>query len=1250
MEEQKDKPKQLALGLDLGVASCGWSLLDITDPNNMQLVDLGVRLFDESSSDGDTKAAERRGKRSLRRRLRRLRFKKHNLLHLFAKYNLVEGQTFDEKVDNAKKIIEKIDDNVSPLDIKLKGLNGTLNKKEIIIALYSYMNHRGFFYQVDDNKNKKSNLNKDEKVKLQQELEKLGKELKEKRFPSLIQEENRAKSNKYMGLIYNSQFSNKNWVDEIKEFFKHQNQEIITEKFQDDYLKLFTYIRPFNIGPGDKNSPSPFGLWRKEWDEKTKTFIVKKIGDNLWDVTIGKCSVYPNENRELKFAPITEIFNFINDVNNIRALVQDSIKPIPFNEEHKLAFYGYVDKLLLENAFKTKNPVPLISSSVLRKIIREICKNDELEFATDSIEGVRLEHKSSKLKGKDIKKNKQVNALITPLTTIWSLTTFLLQSGLLNADDIHIIKNNKINHEYFHKLQALYHLLASYPQDKEKRRKLLINYLNSNNVKVNDNLVDSLLNFVNSFSNTASLSVRAMYEFITNNWNTNLNESTYFNKTIINNFKQKVKSTKYLNKNIFNGQILSVNAKRIFIQAVNVINKILKLWCHKRGYQLASITIEMARDKNSKEQRDFIKEQQNKHEEFRKEILETLNDSNFDINDINSGQKFLKLLLWSKQDHRDIYDWNPILLNDLIKHPQDYQIDHIIPWSISGIDSIDNKVLTSTKNNQIKGNRTPYQFLGSKFGEFKEHVLNLYNSNPNNMSYNKRDYLLSERNSDWEGFIGRNLSDTRYGTKVLLNSLQAFFNKNDSKYKTKIIAVNGAMTHYARYNLFTDDDDKPLILEKSRLINNHHAIDATIIAYLGNNYTLKLILEQFRKNESNLSQNQEFIDPQTGEVLRLESKKDIGTLYGLKSNATKQLGFLLSRINNNSDDKFYVKFSRPLFANSNNFGLFDETIYRYKKIQNEDYSISKINLLQKIDEKDLKKWAKYFSNDKKGNDALVFDVNDPIYLKLKEIFNDPRYNKQSKDQKEKAINPFLNYVDELRKEGVIDSNLFIPIYKNNAKVDSHPTYVRFLRVKSTISSFYGKSNDKNGYKWIKTNLNTTSVRIYKNKDGKIIPINMNVNFLTYDKSKKSIEIDENKVKNYLIKLNIDPTSNFFTFYRGSTLLLNNEYMNKISKGEKENKALSAMLPALGFNSNYVRLYSLGTYNNSTHGFEVKLLNVSKSSADKSEEAEIFNNQIYLSLNFLQDYADYVELDPLGNIYNRKPFKEIFNELGIPKIN
>ena len=1244
MEEIKDKPKKLALGLDLGVASCGWSLLDITDPNNMQLVDLGVRLFDEACPSGksaDTNAAKRRDKRSLRRRLRRFRFRKNNLIDLFGKYNILPGNNFEERKDNFCKIIENMDVSTNPLDLKLKGLKGSLETDELAIVLYSYMQHRGFFYDIeeDDSNTKLKNEDKTNLTNIREQLK--------TKLPSEIQKEHWNEFGKYIGLNENSQFSNKDWTKEIEVLFAKQDQNKVPEKFQKEYLSLFNYIRPFNIGPGNKNSPTPYGLYREEYNESTKEFTVVKIGDNLWDQTIGKCSVYPDQNREFRNAPLTEIFNLINDVNNIKVLADG--KMLPLTADQKKIFYSEVDALLLKDALKNKSAPNLISPASLLKIIKKSCANDELKFDDNSIIGVKFELKDDskdKKKEKDKKETLKKKEIIVDQTKfMYAIASFLLDCGIIKTDDLHLIKNNKFNNDLIDKLQEVFHILANAPLNKEERIKDLNDYLNKNNVPNQNELASKLVDFLSSgLSQTASLSEKAMLQFCDNNWDKQLNASAYFYDQIFANTKKGIPISKYLSKKLFSKEILSVDARRMFIQAINVINKILKLWCYKKGYQLASITIEMPRDKNSDAEKKEIKRLQKENKEFKDRVIK---ECELTENDLNNGQKFLKAYLWDQQNHMDLYDGKPIDLNILLNQPSAYQIDHAIPYSLSGIDSLTNKVLTSTDNNRNKNNRTPYQWLGEKFKDFKDRVIELYADHK--ITANKRNLLLREQ-KDWEGFIGRNLSDTRYGTSVLLNALQAFFAKNNQAYKTKIIATNGAMTHYARNNLFIDENKKPIILTKDRAINNHHAIDATIIAYLGNNPKIRAILEWYRKQKNNPENDQKLINPVTGEIFDIDDQNDIDTFYGLKNEATKKLGELLNRIDKNIDDNFYVKFSRPVYTHNSNFGLFDDTIYRYKKIQNEEYSISKINLLQKIDEKELKKWTQYFSNGKKGNDALVFDVNDPIYLKLKEIFNDPRYNKQSKDQKEKAINPFLNYVDELRKEGVIDSNLFIPIYKNNTKVDSHPTYVRFLRVKSTISSFYGKSNDKNGYKWIKTGLNASSVRFYKNKSNKKIAISMNIHFLKFNKKKQILEVDEDLLSEYLKKENIDPASKYFTLYYGSTLSLNNKFMEKIKNADNvNNKAFSTLIPKISFNPNYVRFFSLGTANTPSR-IEVKFLNISVPIGDNRLDSKILKGPFYLGLDFLNDYVDYIEVDPLGNIYNRKSFKEIFNQLGTPKNN
>lgn len=71
----------------------------------------------------------------------------------------------------------------------------------------------------------------------------------------------------------------------------------------------------------------------------------------------------------------------------------------------------------------------------------------------------------------------------------------------------------------------------------------------------------------------------------------------------------------------------------------------------------------------------------------------------------------LKLKLWNEQDGKCLYSGKTIEPEDLIKHSELFQIDHIIPRSISFDDSRNNKVLVYGEENQKKGNQTPYYYL-----------------------------------------------------------------------------------------------------------------------------------------------------------------------------------------------------------------------------------------------------------------------------------------------------------------------------------------------------------------------------------------------------------------------------------------------------------------------------------------------------------------------------------------------------------
>lgn len=88
-----------------------------------------------------------------------------------------------------------------------------------------------------------------------------------------------------------------------------------------------------------------------------------------------------------------------------------------------------------------------------------------------------------------------------------------------------------------------------------------------------------------------------------------------------------------------------------------------------------------------------------------------------------------KIRLWHQQGERCLYTGKNISIHDLIHNPHQYEIDHILPLSLSFDDGLANKVLVLATANQEKGQRTPFQALDSmddawSYIEFKQYVRN----------------------------------------------------------------------------------------------------------------------------------------------------------------------------------------------------------------------------------------------------------------------------------------------------------------------------------------------------------------------------------------------------------------------------------------------------------------------------------------------------------------------------------------------
>ena len=306
-------------------------------------------------------------------------------------------------------------------------------------------------------------------------------------------------------------------------------------------------------------------------------------------------------------------------------------------------------------------------------------------------------------------------------------------------------------------------------------------------------------------------------------------------------------------KGIYNPVV--VRSAHIAVKALNAVIK-------KYGTP-ELVVIEMPRDKNDDEQKERIKKEQSRNEKELKDIIARIKaEYGIAITSAhfrNHKQLALKLKLWNEQDGICLYSGKNIDLNQLLTAPEVYEIDHIIPLSVSFNDTRNNKVLVYATENQAKGQTIPYKYLTMTqrnwgWNEYVAKVNELHRNKK--INYKKVENLLFMKDITkidvLKGFINRNLNDTRYASRVVLNTLQSFFRANETG--TKVSVICGAYTSQMRKNMRLDKNREESFA--------HHAVDALLIVYSQMGYNT------FRKLQG------EFIDFETGEILNPEMWKE----------------------------------------------------------------------------------------------------------------------------------------------------------------------------------------------------------------------------------------------------------------------------------------------------------------------------------------------------------------------------------------
>jgi CRISPR-associated endonuclease Csn1 len=330
-------------------------------------------------------------------------------------------------------------------------------------------------------------------------------------------------------------------------------------------------------------------------------------------------------------------------------------------------------------------------------------------------------------------------------------------------------------------------------------------------------------------------------------------------------FKKKIIKDNFGNERVVLGSPLISSIKNpMAMRALHQLRKVLNtLIMEGLVDEKTKVHIELARELNDANKRkaiqDFQKENQNKKEDFKKEIkalyfAETKKEIEPTEDDL------LRYQLWIEQDKKEIYEeeGRSISIADIIGENPKYDIEHTIPRSISQDNSLMNKTLCSQRfNREVKKNKMPVELTNHEEIKLRvdhwrkeadkltweiEQILKSTKAAATKEAKDKkirrRHYLTLKRDylkGKYErfiltepkvGFKNSQIPDTGIITKYSRAYLNSYFNRVDSV-KGGMVAefrkIWGLQPSYIK-------DGKKYHEIKDRSKHTHHTIDAITIA------------------------------------------------------------------------------------------------------------------------------------------------------------------------------------------------------------------------------------------------------------------------------------------------------------------------------------------------------------------------------------------------------------------------------------
>lgn len=763
------------LALDLGSTSLGWAMALLKDvpgaerPTPCAIIRSGVRIFPDGRNpkDGSSLAVTRRNARAMRRRRDRLLKRKARMQRLLIEHGFFPAE------EAARKALETL----NPYELRAKGLDTALTPAEFARALFHLNQRRGFqSNRRTDKKDNDSGALKAAIGSLRAQLDPAGNDGKARTVGELLWRRMCDPDVRTVRARYREQRvlkdDGKTRVD--KSYDLYVDRKMVADEFDALWAKQAA------LNPAQFQAAAGAAL---------KDCLLHQR--NLRPVKPGRCTLEPDEPRAPLALPSQQRFRILQEVNHLRLLggrlLEETLsltqrdKLVAALEEGSKSFKTAIPKLLglpgttqfnLADAKRTELKGNATSMLLAKKDFFGPAWHDFSEARQDEIVMRVLEEESEA---------KLVDWLITSTS----------------VDEAHAqkIANASLPEGYGSlSAKALAKILPA-------MRAEVITY---------DKAV-----LAAGYDHHSHISHAASTGEI-------LPALPYYGEYLQRHVGFGTGELKDPPEKRF-GRIANPTVHIGLNQVRVVVNALIKRYGHP-----SEVIVEVARDlKQSQEQRRETQEQQAKNQKRNERLRKVAAEIRGCAEERVRLTDIQKLILWEElsfdvADRRCPYSGVQIAAADVLT--ERVEIEHILPFSMTLDDSLNNKTVALRQANRVKGNRTPWDAREDFAAQGWDYDGIL--ARAERMPRAKRQRFAADGYEKWlkedKDFLARALNDTRHLSRVAREYLSLVCPAS-----TRVIP--GQMTAMLRAK-FGLNDILGLDGEKNRNDHRHHAVDACVVA------------------------------------------------------------------------------------------------------------------------------------------------------------------------------------------------------------------------------------------------------------------------------------------------------------------------------------------------------------------------------------------------------------------------------------